>query len=138
MTERDKHASKIGTPVCLPFELEFTSNSTFQDRFGFEGRLFTIVDLQSNGSRIHVACSVCRTIQATSVVMIPGKATCSSGWKMEYYGYLGTFMSSDDNTPTPIVCVDASANPETLTWPAFLETMLMGSKMPLTCVVCSK
>ena len=40
--------------------------------------------------RLHdhnVPCSVCRVVQR-SVFMMPGRYTCPSGWRREYYGYL--------------------------------------------------
>lgn len=44
----------------------------------------------SNAYDEDVPCALCRTIQATSVMMIPGKNTCYSGQILEYHGYLSS------------------------------------------------
>lgn len=59
----------------------------------------------SNSDAEDVPCVLCRTIHATSVIMIPGKNTCYSDWKVGYHGNL----SSGDHThefASAYVCVD--------------------------------
>ncbi|CAG2185614.1 unnamed protein product [Mytilus edulis] len=45
------------------------------------------------------------TNQATSVIMIPGKNTCYSGWKLEYHGYLASGYYGH-TVASAYVCVD--------------------------------
>ncbi|VDI12476.1 Hypothetical predicted protein [Mytilus galloprovincialis] len=44
----------------------------------------------SNANDEDVPCALCRTERASSVIMIPGKNKCYSGWKEEYHGYLAS------------------------------------------------
>ena len=36
----------------------------------------------------NVPCAVCNVPTKSTVIMIPAKTTCPSGWTREYYGYL--------------------------------------------------
>jgi hypothetical protein len=65
------------------------------------------------GENLHakdVPCAVCRVTSRTTVIMIPGRQECYSGWQREYHGYL---MSGHYDHPgsTQYICVDG--NPET-------------------------
>ena len=56
-----------------------------------------------------VPCAVCRRRGKSSVLMIPGKQTCYSGWKAEYTGFLMTEHKNHNNKD--YVCVDKDATP---------------------------
>ena len=56
-----------------------------------------------------VPCAVCRRRGKFSVIMIPGKQTCYSGWKAEYTGFLMTENKNYNNKD--YVCVDKDAEP---------------------------
>lgn len=105
----------------------------------------------SHANAEDVPCALCRTHQATSVIMIPGKNSCYTGWKVEYHGYLASGYYGH-NVATAYVCIDN--NPEyiiggvdrhygklfygviskcgSLKCPPYIDSY------PLTCVVCSK
>eukprot|EP00118_Oscarella_pearsei_P023396 m.279734 g.279734 ORF g.279734 m.279734 type:complete len:293 (+) comp40625_c1_seq3:203-1081(+) len=54
-----------------------------------------------------VPCAVCRVKRKTSLLVIPARNVCPSGWRREYYGYLMTGMYNDH--PHDIICVDRHA-----------------------------
>ncbi len=60
----------------------------------------------------NVPCAVCYTSTRETVLMIPAKAYCPSGWTREYYGYLMTEYGGVHHTSgrTMFECVDR--NPE--------------------------
>lgn len=98
----------------------------------------------------NVPCSVCRSSRS-SILMIPGRNVCYSGWTLEYAGYLAA-GSYDFTAATEYVCMDA--NPDAL--PSgfsdqngalfyFVEGICGSLECPpyvngreLTCAVCSK
>lgn len=104
-----------------------------------------------NGVSQDVPCAVCRVIDASSVIMIPGKNKCYNGWNMEYHGYLaannnnlasaGSYTCIDMN---PEVLRGGSANDnvklffEVLAKCGSLQCPPYIQNYPLTCVVCSK
>ena len=57
-----------------------------------------------------VPCSVCYIAPRETVLMIPGKYTCPSGWTREYYGYLMSERAGHHRST--FECMDAS--PETV------------------------
>ena len=95
-------------------------------------------------------CSVCRTTRS-SVVMIPGRNACYSGWTLEYKGYLvaGYYV---DKSASEYVCLDG--NPDVITGGQkndvgadfyFVEGICGTLRCPpyengreLTCAVCTK
>ncbi|KAJ8300158.1 hypothetical protein KUTeg_021677 [Tegillarca granosa] len=52
-----------------------------------------------------IYCAVCRTNGRTSVVMIPGRNQCFSGWKREYHGYLAAGHYSHKGA-SEYICLD--------------------------------
>ncbi|XP_052075864.1 uncharacterized protein LOC127713952 [Mytilus californianus] len=136
--------------VCLPPDPNYvkTSGLEYGRMFGaeFDSNFFA-----SNANDEDVPCALCRTERATSVIMIPGKNTCYSGWKEEYHGYLASGLYSHV-AASAYVCVDI--NPEyiiggvdqhlgklfyeVLTKCGSLKCPPYINNYPLTCVVCSK
>ncbi|XP_052075861.1 uncharacterized protein LOC127713948 [Mytilus californianus] len=136
--------------VCLPPDPNYIKNSgpDYGRMYGAEviGNFFA-----SNSNAQDVPCANCRTHLSTSVIMIPGKNTCYSGWKEEYNGYLSSVAYSPA-AASAYVCVDI--NPEyiiggvnqhygklffaVLTKCGSLKCPPYINNYPLTCVVCSK
>ena len=56
-----------------------------------------------------VPCSVCRTLQASTSLMIPGVTQCPVGWQFQYRGYL--MSERFDHGKAEYLCVDADAEP---------------------------
>ncbi|XP_063416299.1 myb-like protein K [Mytilus trossulus] len=75
--------------VCLPPDPNYlkTRGTNSAQIYGgeFDNNFFS-----SYADGQDVPCALCRTTRATSVIMIPGKDRCYSGWKREYYGYLSS------------------------------------------------
>ncbi|VDI36230.1 Hypothetical predicted protein [Mytilus galloprovincialis] len=115
------------------------------------GAEFTSNFFASDSNAEDVPCALCRTDRATSVIMIPGKNTCNSGWKEEYHGYLASGYHGH-NVASAYVCVDIYPEYimgvvdqhngklfyEVITTCGSLKCPPYKNDYPLTCVVCSK
>ena len=125
-------ASNVG--YIYGAEYETSTSSSFQHLHDKEGQ-----------------CAVCKS-NARTVIMIPARTTCYSGWRMEYSGYVMSDLHSHEGNKDAI-CVDAS--PEVLSNSSngnengallyFIQVQCGALKCPpyvdgkiLTCVVCSK
>ncbi|CAC5420844.1 unnamed protein product [Mytilus coruscus] len=138
-------------PVCLPKDPDFvkTSGRGYGHMYGaeFDGNYFA-----SNSANQDVPFAVCRVKQASSVIMIPGKNWCVTGWNMEYNGYLA---SNDHSNAAAGSFVCIAIQPEYInggsSWNGgsklFYDVVAKCGSLrcppykqdyPLTCVVCSK
>ena len=97
--------------LCLPPDPDRSgkvSPSYYNALFG--------VEYESNfwGTHSHnedAPCAVCASTSGSTLLMIPGKDTCYSGWTKQYSGYLGT-TNKEHPGAKEYVCVDQ--NPEYL------------------------
>lgn len=121
------------TPSMVIYGAEYNSNA-----FG-----------PSNGDDI--PCAVCRSLSASSVLMIPGTNACVTGWRPQYKGYLAAGYYAHPAS-SQYICLDES--PETvingrvndngkLVHPVMavcgaLECPPYENGKYLTCVVCTK
>ncbi|CAC5368943.1 unnamed protein product [Mytilus coruscus] len=140
-------------PVCLPPDPDFvkTSNGQHGHLCGAEFYSNTNV-FPSNSQYQDMPCAVCRVKQASTVIMIPGKNRCYTGWNMEYNGYLSSNYF-DAVAAGSYVCIDIQ--PEYVNGGAlwnsksklFFDVVAKCGSLrcppykenyPLTCVVCSK
>lgn len=136
--------------VCLPPDPDFVKASG-TDNGRMYGAEFNTNLFASNADHEDVPCALCRPKHSASTIMIPGKNTCYSGWKLEYHGYLASGYYSHQ-AASSFVCVDI--NPEyiiggldTNYGKLFYEVLAKCGSLkcppykpdhPLTCVVCSK
>ncbi|CAC5406426.1 unnamed protein product [Mytilus coruscus] len=136
--------------VCLPPDPNY-SKTIVSDHGRMYGAEFNSNFFASNADDEDVPCALCRTTQATTVIMIPGKNTCYSGWKLEFHGYLASGYYGDA-AASAYVCVDIQ--PEYIiggvdqhlgklfynvaTKCGSLKCPPYINNYPLTCVVCSK
>ena len=107
--------------------------------------------LVSGRDQHNAPCAVCYIPTKHTVIMIPAKTSCPSGWTREYYGYL---MSEyiESRQRTEYVCVDSDmesipGSQNHIDGGHFyhVEAHCIGMACPpynnqkeLTCVVCSK
>ena len=56
-----------------------------------------------------IPCAVCHVITATSLLMIPAKSTCPTGWNMQYNGYLVTNAHLSRHRTYDYVCLHNDA-----------------------------
>ena len=103
--------------------------------------------LVSGRAQYNAPCAVCYIPTKHTVIMIPAKTTCPSGWTREYYGYL---MSENIIFPrTMYECVDRSIESVPGSQGhhdgGHVEVHCSGMACPpydnekeLTCVVCSR
>ncbi|VDI84327.1 Hypothetical predicted protein [Mytilus galloprovincialis] len=137
--------------VCLPLDPDFNKTSG-TDNGRMHGAEFDSNFFASNSVYQDVPCAVCRVKQASSVIMIPGKNRCYTGWNMEYYGYLSK-NSHGQSGGSSYICIDIQ--PEYVTGGSsgvydgklYYEVLAKCGSLhcppyhnnyPMTCVVCSK
>lgn len=89
--------------LCLPMDPQFgnlTVPAAHADLFGSQ---YQTADTVSNNA--DPLCAVC--LSPSTTVMIPARAACPNGWKLEYHGYL---MSGKSSHPaaSEFICVDAA------------------------------
>ncbi|VDH96181.1 Hypothetical predicted protein, partial [Mytilus galloprovincialis] len=136
--------------VCLPPDPDFVKTSAF-DNGRMYGAEFDANFFASNADKEDVPCALCRPKHSASTIMIPGKNTCYSGWKLEYHGYLASGYFNH-KAASSFVCVDI--NPEYIIGgldmhygKLFYEVVAKCGSLkcppympnyPLTCVVCTK
>ena len=83
------------------------SNSARARVYGVEYKIFDFPPFGSQHNH-DAPCAVCRVALRGTMVMIPGRMTCPSGWTREYYGYLMSARYSYKRTE--FICFDR--NPE--------------------------
>lgn len=144
-------AGAASEKVCLPLDPNFnkTSGSDYGRMHGAE---FQTNFFNSNSGGQDVPCVVCRVKQASSVIMIPGKNRCYTGWNMEYYGYLSSGFYANA-AASSYVCVDIQPEYvtggssykndgiyiyEVLSKCGSLHCPPYRDNYPMTCVVCSR
>jgi len=148
------HSGGSNNYLCLP-------NDPQRDQAGLDDSSFGYIygtEYEIGGSSLfkHLQnkeepCAVCKT-NARTVIMIPVRTTCYSGWRLEYSGYLMSQHHSQAGSKETI-CVDASPEATTDSFIAdqngallyFIKTSCGSLKCPpygsdtvLTCVVCSR
>ncbi|XP_052761419.1 short-chain collagen C4-like [Mya arenaria] len=148
------HTGGSSSYVCLPKDPVFDGDGQKSEHVSF---LYG-AEYESSSATFHanlhnkdVPCAVCRVIER-SVLMIPSRKTCYSGWQTEYSGYLmSEYYQHASNKE--VVCMDgtpeeAEGNDNGNQNGAlfyFVQIKCGALKCPpyrenvaLTCVVCSK
>lgn len=137
--------------MCLPLDPDFskTSGTAYARMHGAE---FKSNFFYSNSGGQDLPCAVCRVRQASSVIMIPGKNRCYTGWNMEYHGYLSSGQY-DHSAASSYICVDIKPEYvsggssykndgkyfyEVLARCGSLQCPPYRNNYPMTCVVCSR
>ncbi len=106
----------------------------------------------SETSQYDAVCVACLALEKTTIIMIPGKASCPSSLQIEYSGYLMSTRNNFDHA-TDAICVDGNAenmlgsheNTEgaTLYFVAadcdysFIPCGPFKHEIPISCAVCS-
>ncbi|XP_052077812.1 short-chain collagen C4-like [Mytilus californianus] len=142
--------------LCLPRNPEFKKYTSGMDLYS--GRIFGVEYEISKDKpyprRFHnqdMPCAVCLTRKRSTVLMVPGKINCHSGWHKEFSGYLMSEYTTNQWSQSEYICVDesleslpgGSANTNhAVVYP--VEPVCGSLKCPpyengkeLTCVVCS-
>ena len=138
------------TVLCLPKDPQYydTYNTGTQDY-----SRIAIAEYgahQGSNAEYEIPCAVCMTTRLT-LLMIPARYSCPSGWTREYYGHLGS--SRKGNYRVEYICVDyfaqrrgSNSNDATVLDIVRVEVFCTHS-MPcppynsykeVSCVVCSK
>ena len=150
------HSGSGSNYLCLPENPEYDDYQAgvHADRAFVYSAEYQIFDFPPYAGKLDhdVPCAVCRTTNRGSLLMIPAKVACPTGWTMEYHGYLMT--ENVNHQSTEFVCVDR--NPDILPGSAVsqdgalfypVEGRCDAGNLPcgpyidgaeLTCVVCSR
>ncbi|CAG2216181.1 unnamed protein product [Mytilus edulis] len=136
--------------LCLPNNPEL-SNRTGPGSSLLYGTEYENGDIFKKGAQDEdVPCALCRSQNTSTTVMIPGRQTCYSGWKMEYHGILGS--NAYEYKASSYICVDSDpeyvqggerSNNENLIYPTTAKCGSLpcppyGNNLLINCVVCSK
>ena len=99
------HQGGAANYVCMPNVPQYT----LPYQSGVRGHSYVYgteyeLPLVANRYQHNAPCAVCYVPTMNTVIMIPAKTSCPSGWTIEYYGYL---MSAHiNNWRTTYTCVD--------------------------------
>jgi hypothetical protein len=101
----NRHQGGAANYVCMPDDPEYT----LPFRAGVQGYSYVYGTeyenlLVPNREQHDAPCAVCYIPTKHSVIMIPAKTSCPSGWTREYYGYL--MSERVVNRRTMYECVD--------------------------------
>ena len=111
------HGSGLNT-LCLPhnpdptpsdYPRAFQASPAFGSLYGAEYQ-FSYRNIAIDDD---VPCASCLLTHASSVIMIPAKTTCPTGWTVQYSGVLTADANWPDHTGREFLCVDG--NPEYMT-----------------------
>jgi hypothetical protein len=146
-----EHQGGAANYVCMPNDPQYT----LPTQHGVRGHSYVYgteyeEPLVSGRNQHNAPCAVCYIPTKHSVIMIPAKTWCPSGWTREYYGYL--MSERVENRRTMYECVDSAM--ESVSWSQnhansghfwHVEAHCDGMACPpydpqreLGCVVCSK
>jgi len=148
------HSGSPSNYMCLPNDPQWDQTGLSADDVGYIYGAEYETSTSSSFQHLHdkeVPCTVCKS-NAGTVIMIPARTTCYSGWRLEYSGYVMSGHNSHVGNKDAI-CIDAS--PEVLSNSSngnengallyFVKVQCGALKCPpyvdaklLTCVVCSK
>lgn len=98
-----------GNYICMPNQPEYTLpyDPGRQDRSNVFGTEYEHTVGSSSNLQYNAPCAVCYVPTRHSVLMIPAKTTCFSGWTREYFGYLMAETDEGSRCST-YACVDVS------------------------------
>ncbi|XP_062566640.1 short-chain collagen C4-like [Saccostrea cucullata] len=142
------HTGAAAEFVCLPPDPNLTTNFTSSYSFMY-GAEYDSTDFGLHDGD-DLPCVVCRRKTQSSVLMIPGKNSCYSGWTEQYHGYLASGYYAS-KAASQYICVDE--HPEALRagerndngkWVHSVKAVCGSLPCPpyhnnmyLTCVVCT-
>ena len=102
------HQGGAANYLCMPNDPEYT----LPYRNGIQGSSYVYgaeyegPPLVSGRSQHNAPCAVCYLPTKNTILMIPAKTSCPSGWTREYYGYL--MSEGTGNRRTMYECVDST------------------------------
>ncbi|VDI61444.1 Hypothetical predicted protein [Mytilus galloprovincialis] len=103
--------SSPAEPICIPHDPDFVTKDTASIDSNWVSSLYgaeyedTFGGLSSHND--DVPCAACRATHKSSVIMIPGKTSCYTGWKTEYFGRMAA-SSNFNKASSQYTCIDES------------------------------
>ena len=99
------HTGTAAEFVCLPPDPDLTTKytSSYAQMYGAEYDGTDFAPRVKDGDDL--PCSVCRSTEGSSVLMIPGKSSCYDGWSLQYHGGLVAGYHSH-KAATQYICLD--------------------------------
>ena len=94
--------------LCMPpdpdtLDVESGQRGIGANLYGFQYQSPLVGEEDGN-----IPCAVCLVTERTTVIMIPAKIVCPSGWTLEYFGYLMTERTHSVHRRSTYECVDSS------------------------------
>ena len=144
-----EHQGGAANYICMPNDPQYTL--PYQSGVCEHMQLCVYEEAVVSGRHQHNApCAVCYLPTMNTVIMIPAKTSCPSGWTREYYGYL--MSERITNRRTMYTCVDMESIPgsqnhiegghfyhvEAHCNGLVCSAFAYNNYKELTCVVCSK
>ena len=145
--------------LCLPNDPEYfpgdilNSNAGFGTLWGTRYEVYTgtgSVPLNKRAG-LQMPCAVCYVNFKSSILTIPAKYTCPTGWTLEYNGYLMSEVTLPNRPRKDTICADRIGESAGSYTPTPSVQLLMNvhcdeglvcppytANQPLTCAVCSK
>ncbi|CAG2187242.1 unnamed protein product [Mytilus edulis] len=106
-------ASSPAEPICLPHDPDFVAKDTATNDLKWISSLYgaeyeeTFGGLSSHDD--DVPCAVCHATHSASVIMIPGKTSCYTGWKTEYFGRMSA-GANYNKASSQYTCIDEKSD----------------------------
>ena len=141
---------------CLPRSPQYLSHDTsataLATLYGMEFEVFGTSPPLKNLHDTNMPCTVCYIATRSTVLTIPARYTCPTGFTREYYGYMMTERNGASRHRKDTICVDKDTVPipgsAAETNPSIIYLMQASCnglpcppyvpKKALTCAVCSK
>ena len=145
------HSGAAVDPLCLHPDPQYLQYQNGYQKhvyvYGAEYQIDSNSPLNNANDR-NVPCALCTVYGRTSVITIPSRTECPSGWRREYYGYLMAGYYSQ-SAATQFTCVDKDlqqipgSGDNTNGYLFYTAETQCDQHIPcsdkeLTCVVCTK
>ena len=142
--------------ACLPETPQYLSQDTsatyISTIYGMEFETFGTSPPLKDLVQTNMPCAVCYIATRSTILTIPARYTCPTGFTREYYGYMMTELNRASRHRKDTICVDkdtvvipgsaANTNPSVV---YLMQASCNGLRCPpyvpkkaLTCAVCSK
>ena len=145
------HGGAAVNPLCLPpdpqYLLHQDNYQNFVQVYGAEYQTDGKSPMNNANDR-NVPCALCTVYGHTTIITIPSRYECPSGWRREYYGYLMAGHRTN-NAATQFTCIEkgleqiSGSGADTNGYLFYTVETHCNQHIPcsdkeLTCVVCTK
>ena len=151
---RYDHKGGASNFLCMPDDPDYLQYISEVNNYNFVSPVeyrFEYMPSLSQFNNHNAPCAVCYTATRGTVLMVPAKTQCPTGWTREYYGYLMSSLNVHgrsmytciDKDPESVPGLNGYSNPRSILY--LNEINCNGFSCPpydaqkeLTCAVCSR